>query len=87
MERTKMMRKQALILLLLLFLGINTLAQQNGQNPYEIALQRIEEARLSGVRSLDLTHLNLSELPPKIGNLGNLQELHLGDNRKYLSVK
>jgi Leucine-rich repeat (LRR) protein len=69
-----------LLLLALLFcLSLPNLAQDNG--PYELALQRIHEAEASGATDLDLTSLGLTEVPPEIANLGNLQQLRLGENQ------
>src|SRR5215510_11686565 len=48
---------------------------------YATALQRIEEARLSGATSLDLSNSYLSQLPPEIGALTNLRHLELYANQ------
>jgi Leucine-rich repeat (LRR) protein len=63
----------------LLLVGIAS-AQENEPTPYEIALQRIEEAEASGEMSLGFQNLGLTELPTEIGNLTNLQFLYLSDN-------
>src|SRR5258705_352660 len=47
----------------------------------EEALRRIEEARKSGARELDLSDLNLSTRPEAIGQLSQLQELDLSDTQ------
>jgi hypothetical protein len=73
------MRCLILILILGLFL-LPTVAQDETPTPYEIALQRIEEARVSGTVWLDLSRLGLTELPPEIGNLINLGALGLSHN-------
>ena len=43
--------------------------------------QIIEQANQSKARSLDLSHKNLTQLPPEIGQLTELTELDLGDNQ------
>ena len=43
------------------------------QTPEEIALERIRQAAESGAKSLDLSHLGLTSLPPGIGQLDNLK--------------
>src|SRR5215213_6680072 len=65
------------LLLCLLFAG-SILAQES---PYEIALQRIEAAEAAGTTDIDLMGLGLTELPPEIGNLTNLQVLRLNFNQ------
>jgi Leucine-rich repeat (LRR) protein len=67
--------------LLLFLLACGVVSAQNEQTPYEIALQRIEEARVSGATELDLGSFGLSTLPPEIGVLENLLGLHLWNNR------
>ncbi len=44
----------------------------------EEALARIEEAKNKGLTSLDLSKLDLKELPSEIGSLAELEELDLG---------
>lgn len=68
----------ALILCLLLATAIA--AQEETQTPYEIALHRIEEARVTGATILGLSGLGLTDLPPEIGSLSNLELLFLNDN-------
>jgi hypothetical protein len=75
-----MSRYLILVFILGLFL-LPTQAQDDTPTPYEIALQRIEEARVSGATYLGLSGLGLEELPPEIGKLVNLQELMLYGNR------
>jgi Leucine-rich repeat (LRR) protein len=71
-----------IVLLALLFcLTLPSLAQENSQTPYEIALQYIAEAEASGATELDLSGLGLTELPPEIGNLIHLAELDLSNNQ------
>lgn len=48
---------------------------------YEIAQIRIEEAKRSGYKMLDLSGLNLSKLPPEISELTELTHLFLDNNR------
>ncbi|CAM3506760.1 leucine-rich repeat domain-containing protein [Kibdelosporangium persicum] len=45
------------------------------------ALRRIDEARQTHARTLDLSHLRLRELPPELAKLTHLTELRLNDNR------
>src|SRR5687767_12930892 len=67
-----------LLLCLLLCLTIPLHAQDN-PTPYDIALQRIEEATHLWV--LSLGGLGITEVPPEIGQLRNLQVLYLGINQ------
>jgi Leucine-rich repeat (LRR) protein len=73
------MRKLALLLVLLLF-SLPSIAQEDEPTPYEIALQRIQEAEASRTIHLNLSELGLTELPPEIGNLAYLQDLLLSYN-------
>ena len=50
------------------------------KSPEEIAEERIEAARKTEARSLDLSGLGLAELPPSIGQLTRLEGLGVGDN-------
>ena len=68
-----------LLLLICLLLSVPTFAQE--QSPYDMALARIAEAEASGTTGLDLSWLDLTELPPEIWNLSNLQALSLGNNQ------
>jgi internalin A len=74
------MRYFLLILTLALFLLPTVAQDENSLTPYEIALQRIEEARLNSWDELDLAGLGLTELPPEIGELNYLQFLWLEHN-------
>jgi Leucine-rich repeat (LRR) protein len=74
------MRTMFLSLFLCLMLVGLVSAQENEPSPYEIALQRIEEARVSRATSLDLRELGLRELPPEIGSLSELTLLSLNIN-------
>jgi internalin A len=57
-------------------------SKDSPRNPAtEKALGRIEEARKSGARKLDLSLLKLSTLPEAIGQLSQLQELNLFGNQ------
>jgi hypothetical protein len=75
------MRKILLIVCLLLTMSSLTLAQGVDLIPYAIALERIAEAERTEALSLDLSGLGLSEVPPEIGNLTNLQILYLYTNQ------
>jgi Leucine-rich repeat (LRR) protein len=75
------MRRILIAICLLFAMACLSLAQEETQTPYEIALERILEAERTGVARVDLAHLQLTELPPEIGNLNNLQELYLYNNR------
>jgi internalin A len=70
-----------IVCLLCLMIAVPLYAQDNTPTPYEIALQRIEEAVDWGELWLDLSSIGLTELPPEIGQLANLQTLALHDNR------
>jgi internalin A len=73
------MRQYWMILCLLLCLTIPLHAQDN-PTPYEIALQRIQEAATTGATRLDLSIMGLTELPPEIGQLSSLEVLYLEHN-------
>jgi internalin A len=75
------MRRLLLICCLLLGISSLSLAQDETQSPYEIALERILEAEQSGATELNLKSLGLTELPPEIGNLTNLLTLDLFANQ------
>jgi internalin A len=69
-------------LLIALVLLVSQSAQaQDEPSPYDIALQRIEEARHNNARELNLGEIGLTELPPEIGQLTHLQELALWNNQ------
>ena len=51
------------------------------ETPEQIAERRIEEAARSGAKELDLTDLELRELPESIGRLTQLRDLHLGGDQ------
>jgi Leucine-rich repeat (LRR) protein len=62
-------------------LGLIGIVQaQNNPSPNELALQRIRASQSSGRGSLSLAGLGITELPPEIGNLTNLQTLWLNHN-------
>ncbi|MDQ7036671.1 MAG: hypothetical protein Q9P01_18115 [Anaerolineae bacterium] len=65
---------RTLITLYLLFMLTMPLLAQDEATPYDIALQRIEAAQNSNATELDLWLLGLTEVPPEIGNLTNLQK-------------
>jgi internalin A len=71
------MRKYLGLLIVLLFVGIAS-AQES---PYEIALQRIEEAEARGARELDLCCLGLTELPSELFTLSSVEYLYLQRNQ------
>ncbi len=73
-----MMRLIQMFFLLLCLGWALPLQAQDDLTPYEIALQHIEEARISGETELSLGWLDLRELPPEIGQLNNLEYLYVG---------
>ena len=78
------MRRQWLligILFALLAMGTPLHAQDATPSPYEIALQRIEEARASGVSVVNLAYLDLTELPLELWQLDYIQQLNLNSNQ------
>ena len=77
------MRVYLIILLCFVFTGLVS-AQVDELTPYEVALERIAEAEESGATVLDLSNIGLTELPPEIGNLNNLEVLALWAN--YLTT-
>jgi internalin A len=68
------------ISLIMSLLFVSAIAAQ--ESPYELALARIEAAEASGVSELDLSDMGLSEVPPEIGNLVNLQTLTITNNQR-----
>jgi hypothetical protein len=80
MKAHSTMRKLLLSLILCL-LCMGFVSAQENQTPYEIALQRIEEAEESGATELDLSVLGLTTLPPEIGNLSSLRTLSINSNQ------
>ena len=54
---------------------------QDERLPYDIALQRMEDASLNNMTELDLSELDLAEIPPKLWELGDLQILSLHNNQ------
>jgi hypothetical protein len=50
-------------------------------SPYDVALERIQDAALVGATTLGLTDLGLTSLPPEIGQLNRLEELYLDRNQ------
>ena len=75
------MRRILFAICLLLGMASLSLAQDETQTPYDIALERILEAERTEATLLDLSNLQLTELPPEIGNLHSLQELNLWGNK------
>jgi hypothetical protein len=65
-------------MLVLLVVGFSAHAQNN--DAYQIALERIEQAASTNVRYLNLSRLDLTQLPPEIGRLTNLHSLYLSYN-------
>ncbi len=49
----------------------------------ELVIQRIEEARSQQLRTLDLTNLGLTKIPPQVFELNHLTELKLGHWSAY----
>jgi internalin A len=74
------LRHYLLLLCLLLCLTI-PLHAQDDPTPYDIALQRIQEAAASGATQLDLSRLGLTELPPELWQLHKLRVLGLWSNQ------
>lgn len=69
------------VLTVLVGAGSPPAAQAQAPDPaYQEALDRIREAQETGATELDLSGIGLSELPPEIGQLTNLQTLDLSDN-------
>ncbi|MEM9951744.1 MAG: leucine-rich repeat domain-containing protein [Chloroflexota bacterium] len=73
------MRYWFAIIVLIMTFGIAS--AQEDTDPYQIALARIEEARITGANELLLVWLDLEEIPPEIGSLQQLQVLSLVGNR------
>jgi len=76
-----LMSRWIIVCLLYLMLTVPLYAQDDTPTSYEIALERIEEARESGATDLYLGELNLITVPPEIGQLSNLQGLFLQVNQ------
>ncbi len=78
------MKRLYLIILVLISLfsawSLPTFAQEE-TDPYQIALDLIAEAELAEEAYFHLNRLGLTELPPKIGNLTNVQWLYLNANQ------
>ncbi|MEO1668364.1 MAG: hypothetical protein AAFU54_27260, partial [Chloroflexota bacterium] len=68
---------RALLIVLLVALLPGVAAAQDEPTPYEIALERIEAAARTNATALDLSGLELTEVPPEIGQLTALQRLDL----------
>jgi internalin A len=69
------------LVIVLVLLVVQSAQAQDEPSPYDIALQRIEEARHSNATGLYLAELGLTQLPPEIGQLSSLQELALWNNQ------
>jgi len=71
-----------LILCISVILSLSTISLSQSPNwtPYEIAQDRIADARESGAWTLDLSSLDLTELPPELWELVKLRELDLREN-------
>lgn len=69
------------ILILSLILTSTSLVSAQEQTPYDIALERILDAEASGAIRLDLSSLELTDIPPEIGNLTELEMLFLLNNQ------
>jgi len=70
------MQKLCCLLCIWMMLCGVSLAQDDEKSGYEIALERIEEARLTGATRLEFNNLGLTELPPEIGQLKSLKFYH-----------
>jgi Leucine-rich repeat (LRR) protein len=66
-------------MLVLLLVGFSAQAQDD--DTYQIALERIEDAAFTYAIILDLSDLNLTELPPEIWQLVDLRRLFLDGNQ------
>ncbi|MEO1165060.1 MAG: leucine-rich repeat domain-containing protein, partial [Chloroflexota bacterium] len=72
-----------LLSIFVLLMGISMAHSQDNTSdltPYEIAQQRIADVAESSVTELRLNNLQLTQVPPEIGNLTNLTELYLHSN-------
>lgn len=74
------MQRTVLALIIFLVIAVVASAQDDVPTPYEIALERIEEARINESTKLSLARLSLETLPSEIGNLTNLRILWLEQN-------
>src|SRR5688572_14901472 len=74
-----LMRPLFALFLCLLLSGLVS-AQENQNSPYNFALALIAEAQETQAKELQLSDLDLTELPPEIGNLTNLEVLVLANN-------
>jgi hypothetical protein len=74
------MKAYLLLLCFFLFITGQSFAQEY-KTGYEIALELIEAAERDGAIILGLNYLALTEVPPEIGRLSNLQELYLYGNK------
>jgi Leucine-rich repeat (LRR) protein len=68
---------RSILSLLIFFCGLWTVAAQDNQVE---ALQRIAAAQESNATLLDLSNLGLTEVPPQVWQLTQLEELHLNIN-------
>jgi Leucine-rich repeat (LRR) protein len=75
-----MIRYYVLALCLILCCTVPLYAQDRPA-PYEIALERIQQAAEIDALKLDLSSLGLTAVPPEIGTLEQLEVLYLGWNR------
>ena len=66
-------------IIVLCLLGMPTLAQDE-RTPYERALAKIEQAKAEGATRLDLSWMDLTELPPEIGPDVYIDPLDLTDS-------
>jgi len=57
------------------------MSAQEGRKGLDEAIRRIEEARKSNSKSLDLSELELSNVPTSVWELSQIEELNLGANR------